>query len=244
MFTNFIIFGVATFSNFWIFRILNNDKVLAVLLIATSFGLFLFYHIRSKRYFVQALILSILVLFFQYQTTEVTTLSKLDVYEYQTQQKRLNEYPPLNVPLAHYLEQRKEAVSFYKIVKNFFEAVDLNVYFFGSYPRPRIAVSEFEKFPYIFLPFFLLGLKIIISKRKVFLILIASSLLIVCLIGYKNNLGLFSIFPIFCLLIYLGLERVYQTVNKLPAVHKYSLFTFFILLVMVVLVQLYSYGKY
>jgi len=50
----------------------------------------------------------------------------------------------------------------YKLERDLFSNLDLNLYFFASHPRERAGVSEFEKFPPFLFPFFMIGTLLLI----------------------------------------------------------------------------------
>jgi len=52
-----------------------------------------------------------------------------------------------------------------KFQKNFFQLIDLNFYFFANHPRERAGIAEKEKFSWLLLPIFLLGLIWQVRKR-------------------------------------------------------------------------------
>lgn len=70
--------------------------------------------------------------------------------------------------------QNKLTFSLTKFQRNLFYNLDPNLYFFATHPRERLKVSEFEKFPAIFLPFFLVGFFVFLKKpsKKIILKLV------------------------------------------------------------------------
>ena len=96
--------------------------------------------------------------------TKYESLTLLNNDQIRIKDMRLKSYPPvyltfdtktLWIPVAHWFEERKESIAFFRILKNVSETVDLNLYFFANHPRERVGYNEFEKFPYIFIPAFL-----------------------------------------------------------------------------------------
>lgn len=67
-------------------------------------------------------------------------------------------------PIYGRLFQNKFIFSLNKIERNLFYNLDPNLYFFAAHPRERLKVNEFEKFPAIFLPFFLVGFFVFFKK--------------------------------------------------------------------------------
>jgi hypothetical protein len=109
--------------------------------------------------------------------------------------------------LANWFEQRKETISIYKIGKNFSEVIDPNLYFFANHPREKAGAKEFEKFSYILLPIFILGLFELKKRHLKYLILTLSPIVFISIIGNNSPLGPFSLFPFFTIIISLGLKK-------------------------------------
>lgn len=225
MLTQHTPFIFALFLNFWIWKIFSLNMSLGFLTLATSIILYLLLKQNSKRYLNISLPLFILLLFFQWQTTTRVSLTYLDNDEQRVQQERLGEYPTISVqlgsktiwiPIAHWFEGRKEAIVFFRIQKNFFEAIDPNLYFFANHPRERVNIQEFEKFPYILFPFFLIGILSLTYKRvnSIWIPLIFPIVLI-SFIDHKNALGPFSLFPFFAVTITQGINIVLAKIKQM-----------------------------
>lgn len=84
-----------------------------------------------------------------------------------------------------------------RVVNNFVEAIDPNLYFFANHPRERVGIPEFEKFFFFFLPFFVLGFFNLVRKwpLSLWLLALAAPLFLTSLTGHQNFFGPFSIFP-------------------------------------------------
>ena len=200
-------------ANFWIWRILFNSVPLGLLVLASSIFLYLSFKRNSKKYFFAFLVLFSLLLIFQWKTTSEESLVELSNDEQRVQQMRLKEYPPIRISIAHWFENREESIAFFRILENFSETIDPNLYFFANHPRERIGINEFEKFPYIFLPLFFYGLVLSVAERRK-LVLGMSFILpvvLISIIGHKNQLGPFSLFPFLAVSITHGLELLFQT---------------------------------
>lgn len=169
----------------------------------------------------------LLLIFLQWKSTNITSLTHLDDDGIRIQQMRLNEYPPLHIslfeknlwiPAANWFEGRKEFLVFMRLQQNFFETIDINQYFFASHPRERVGFREFEKFPYIFLPFFIIG---IIGSRfykdKLLLLFLILPITFSTLVGTNNKLGVFSLYPTFIIIIKTG---ILSARNYLKGVEK------------------------
>lgn len=94
-----------------------------------------------------------------------------------------------------------------KLQKNFFDNLDINIYFFASHPRERLGVDEFEKYNMFLLPFFLIGLIYVFTKRaKLFLLFIVIGSLLSSFISAQYKLGPVIFFPIINTLITIGIS--------------------------------------
>jgi hypothetical protein len=206
---NLAIFGLVLFGNIWIWRIFSFNIFLGLLVLATSVFLYL-----SKRIF---LVLLILLLVFQWRTTSKTSLVDLSNDEIRIQHIRLKEYPGSLNFLGNWFEERKEFRALVRINRNFFETIDPNLYFFANHPRERVGITEFEKFPYIFLPFFIYGLFLSVKKHRELALILSFALpiFLISLIGHKNPLGPFAMFPFISFVCALGLGKVYQPSLKI-----------------------------
>lgn len=76
------------------------------------------------------------------------------------------------------IQENKLSVYVKKYLSNFFQGIDPNYYFFANHPRERAGITEKDKFSFIFLPFFILGLFFAIKERKYFSFIYFFSLLI------------------------------------------------------------------
>lgn len=54
----------------------------------------------------------------------------------------------------------------YKINKSLFTNLDPSLYFFAGHPRERAGVNEFEKYPFVYLPIFVLGFLYLLEGQK------------------------------------------------------------------------------
>lgn len=161
-------------------------------------------------------------------------------FERYIQIQRTREYPFIPFPLAHWLEERKETIAFYKFENNFSVAIDPNLYFFANHPRERSGLREFEKYPYILIPLFLVGLFYFYQKnRNVFIVLLGIPLIILTIFGNNSLLGPLSLFPFITIAISLGLARLLEKISSNRKVG----FTLLIIYIFV-LIQIVSYEIY
>ncbi len=215
---------ISLFANLWIYKVFAVNFLLGVLILISTILL-----LKSNKLF---LLLFIPVLFFQIQTTKKTSLTAISNDDRRIIDMRLRSYPPKFLRLGYWLEERKESLFFNRVATNLFENIDPNLYFFANHPRQRVGIKEFEKFPYVLLPFFLLGVfDSLHRKNKLFwLISFLVPITILSIIGNKNNLGPFSLFPFFAVSIYKGLKKLRS---------KYL--TIIIIVLALVLIQIISY---
>ena len=209
-----------------------------------SIFLWLGFQENKKFYFYISTVLFSLLLFFQWKTSFITSLTYRNDNEKVIQQEWLKAYPPIYIkidgktiwiPIAHWLEQRKEFLVFYKLEENFSEVVDPNLFFFTNHPRERVGVREFEKFPYILLPIFIVGLFSIKKKNLKDVLLGLSPVVLISFIGNSNPMGPFALFPFFAAIISIGLA---------PNFSKKQFLIPFVALFILVFIQSFAYAKY
>jgi len=197
-----MIFLFSLFGNLWVYRIFSFSFFLGVLVLVSAFWL-----TKNLKLFV--LILPLLI-FFQVSTTQRTPLSQIGNDDRRLIDLRLRAYPQKFLRIGHWLEERKESVVSNRVAQNFFEDLDPNLYFFANSPRPRVGIREFEKFPYILLPVFFLGVLKLVAKKSFWFWFFSFfiPLVTLSLIGNKNSLGSLLIFPFFVSAIYEGLLNI------------------------------------
>jgi hypothetical protein len=195
-------------------------------------------------YFYLAVTGFLILIFFQWKTSFKTSITFLNNSEILQQTVRMRGYPPLKfsilgktfwIPAANWLEKRKETVVYYKIMNNFSEVIDPNLYFFANHPRERVGTREFEKFPYILLPLFLLGLLNIKKGNIKELVLSLSPMILVSVIGNSNSMGPFSLFPFIATYTSFGVASISK--NK-------KLVVIGLILFVLVFIQVIAYAKY
>lgn len=215
---------ISLFANLWIYKVFAVNFILGILILLATILL-----IKRSKFF---LLFLFPILVFQVQTTNKTSLTEISNDDRRIIDMRLRSYPYKFLRLGYWLEERKESIMFNRVTTDLFENLDPNLYFFANSPRQRVGIKEFEKFPYIILPFFLLGVFELVSKRnKLFwLISFLIPLAILSIIGNKDNLGPFSLFPFFVVSINEGLKKLQTKYSKI-----------FIVVLILVLVQIISY---
>lgn len=220
----YFIFILILFSNLWIWRIFQNSLLIFALLLGFSFLIFYFWE-KKTSFKSLGLICSlyIVLLFFQYQTTEIQSLTNLTNDEYRVVSTRKTFYKSdsnlvriifyrLNIPELY---EGSLNVVISRLQRNFFETIDPNIYFFAGHPRERVWANDFEKFPFIYLPFFIIGLYVFTKRSKMIIkFLFLVSILTFGFLGHINELGPFLLIPFFVCFITLGLLHSLSLVNK------------------------------
>lgn len=212
---------ITTLANSWIWKIAGTNFLLFLILSLAP----VFFYLSSKKVLFRfiSILLLIIIAFFQWQTTISQSLVLLDNDEQRIHQMRLNFYNPSQhyirvlfkrLNLKEFLEGDFNTV-FSRVQRNFFETIDPNVYFFAGHPRERVWASDFEKFPFILVLPFLLGLYQIILKKDWLLILTTLlSIILLSSIGHKNPVGPFLLFPFIVISIFYGVTSVLGNIKK------------------------------
>lgn len=214
--------------NLWIWKIFNFNFFIGLIVVCTSVSLYF-------RFFKITLVLFILLLFIQYKTSSINSLTFLNDNEKMQQIVKMHAYPPSLYRLANWLENRPEALVFYKLEENLSEVVDPNMYFFANHPRERVGVVEYEKFAYILLPFFVLGIVKLKRDDLKYLFISISPLALICLIGGSSPIGPFSLFPFITVMTASGLKPIFEKRKYLVA---------FLIVFGLVFIQTLAYAKY
>jgi hypothetical protein len=251
---NLTVFSLVLFGNLWVWRILSSSFLLGLAVILVSMFLCCLFNKKTGKNQFWFVILMILLLVFQWQTTEVRSLTNLSNDEQRVQHMRLKEYPPvyiklagktLWIPLAHWFEGRRESIAFFRILNNLSEVIDPNLYFFSNHPRERVGVTEFEKFPYVLLPFFVVGMLKALDKQKKRNLLLVSFIfpvLLIALIGNQNKLGPFSLFPFIAIATSNGLEGIVGNIKQVSIKKRKIIITGLLVAYLLVFLQMISYA--
>lgn len=217
-------FLLVVLGNLWIWRMFSENLLIGISAVLASWSLYL--SIKEDK-LEKLLIVFLLILFgFQIKNTNIRSLSYLNKQEQVIQLQRLNEYSPVKftlagktiwVPLAHWLEERPETLALYRIQENLSGVLNPNLYFFANHPNERVGIKEHEKFPYILLPFFVLGLLCVdIRKNRTILsFFIFTPILLVAFAGNYFDVEPISFFPFIAVLSALGIEYAWGKVSRL-----------------------------
>ncbi len=238
-FQSLLVILFLVFSNFWIYRILNNNFLIGLNVILVSFLVTYNKSFKYKKILIAIFILGLV--FFQCKTTNPQSYTNLTADQIRIQEMRFKQYPPsifgISFPLGYWFEMKEQSYIVSGVFKNFFENLDFNQYFLGGHPKQRVGIEEFEKFPYPFVILFILGLlKIFTSKRQIYSLVLFVPSIFVSLIGNKNIFGPFILFPFFIFTFWYGFNQLYSFKRKK------LLITVFIIFSLLVLVQQYIYG--
>lgn len=242
---------------FWLFRIYQVLPLLAVVVIACEVALYFLISFPKSVHLKSVFIVSLaIILLFQFRTTNRTPLTTLSNDEQHIQKTRMiDEYPlvrislgpkTLWIPAAHWLEERKEAIAFWKIWKNAGQTVDINLYFFGNHPRSRVGIVEFEKLPYILLPFFLIGTLSVGWKRnwKIYLVGFLLPFGLTSLWGHQTPLGPIGLAPILFTATARGIYKFFQKLSSIKPIYRNLIYVVSGIAFILVVIQLVSYTKY
>lgn len=211
----YLLFCLILFGNYWIWRALSLNFLLFLLLVTSSVLTLRF--IKAKGSLLAFLFFVVVLIFSQWKTTTPTSLTILSNDDIRLKDQRLKEYPPVFIkvgkkaiwiPAGHWFEQRQEAIAASRLTTNLSEVLDPNLYFFANHPRERVGVIEFDKFPYIIFPFFLVGIfkTVELKRSNIFYTIFILTIFLLSLFGNKNPLGPFMLFPFIVNLSAIGAE--------------------------------------
>ena len=193
-------------GNAWIWRLLGSSLFLGLGLMALSFLLVFNFKIPSL------ILLAVLGSFLLKNTfdTNLLYVSPLEKdrivhrHEYYSQglgkiyKNRIGIY--LNYSVSPYIS---------RFSKNLAYNLDPNLYFFANHPRERGGAIEFEKFSYILLPIFVIGVISLLSGAFGFLIFYFVLSLVITAFAFPGyDLGPILLFPFITAVLYLGILRI------------------------------------
>ena len=246
------LFILIVLGNVWIWKIFNFNLLIALIVIVSSW--FLLQSVGTRKVSKVLLLLFLILLIFQFRTTKIYSLSYLTEQEKLFQIQRLKEYPlvyiqifnkHLWIPAANWFEEKPWVLSLYKIRKNLTDVVSPNLYFFSNHPNERVEIKDFEKFPYILLPFFVVGFLNFDYRRnlKLFLLSFIIPLLVIALIGQLNPIGPFILFPFVSVVSFCGLKYAYDWFRISEYKRSKILIGLFVLAYFAVFIQTIFYAR-
>lgn len=196
-----ILLSVITF-NFWFWRIVKENIFIGILL--TLLTIFLYMLITQKRFQIITFVATFILLLVASSVVLKSDFVKEAQLQTPEDQIKLTErhfyYAEdlgkvfLNSKVLNYY--KNYSLLIYKLQQNFFSNLDINLYFFASHPRERATIGEFEKYPSILLPIFIIGVLLLIYKGSIWgagYLLYAS--LVSAFVSPKYTLGPLLFFP-------------------------------------------------
>lgn len=151
--------------------------------------------------------------------------SSIFYYEHHDQQKIIRQgylYP--NIYLSR-LFQNKPSIYIDRFLFNFFSLTDPNNYFFGFHPRQiPVENQNLQKFPFLSVVFFLIGLYQAVFKRKILLVTLLIIFINLALLKNFDKTDSLVWLPISILVI----EGIYNFVKKINFQKRLLLLIFFI----------------
>ena len=192
-------FLLSSLCNYWIWHTFHNNLFFCLWGIFLSLFILKFNGSTTAGLLVVLISIFFVAIFFlQTSPKLIFDLSDLEIY---TINERRSYYSRRFI--GQFLEN-KPLYIFSKWQKNVFESLDINNYFFASHPRERLGISEYKKFPFIYLPVFLFGLFQIIKKKHAFLFLYPVGSILFIPIFKEIGESLFILFPWFVFILFEG----------------------------------------
>lgn len=208
------------FGNLWIWRIFKENFIIGILLVILSFLLFKQIVIKVQKGQLVALIFIVIII--TLRSLEVgfdRNIFTISVEEQAQQNARHSLY---SVELGQ-LFKNKLSLHFYKdfswsirkLERNLFYNLDPNLYFFASHPRERPGIVEFDKYPWILQPFFIVGLFLVIQNYySTSVIYFIGAAFISMFFSPVYTLGPVLFFPLINVVITLGLLYFFKFVKN------------------------------
>lgn len=197
---------IVSLFSFWIWRVFANSIFLGIILVVASLAIF------YKRFFLSLFLFLLLsgLVFNQAYDKSIFTTSSLENYTLENREVYfVRDFGKFYTNRFGIFLHKNVSYPLFKIQKNLFYNFDPNQYFFAGHPRERADGLEFEKFSFLFLPFFLIGLFISLEKfTKREALLIAGIIFLSTFFNPGYSLGSLLFFPLLVCLISLGIERV------------------------------------
>lgn len=207
----------------WFWKIVASDLIIAALLVITTLLLGFLFTNKSKSLYLGLILSFGLLLLLQIQTTKIQSQTDLSNDEQRVVDIRKALYTSdfslirllifkLNISE---IAEGPVNIAIERVTRNFFETIDPNVYFFGGHPRERVWANDFEKFNFIFIFPFLLGIiAFIVKRQRIISLMLITTFLVFSYIGHLNDFGPFLLFPFITLFIALGFLESYKFLRK------------------------------
>lgn len=207
------------FFNYWIWKIIIGNLLLGILIIISTF-----YFVRiSKGVFNHKLDLLFICSFFLlvYLTVSSGFDKSLIVVTPGDLLKINDRHGYFSAELGKAFQNRFSLKIyseiyplFYKYQNNLFSNLDPNLYFFGSHPRERAGIAEFNKYPSIYIIFFIVGVLYLTAKANKYLIIF--SLIVIIASGFISpgfKYGPVLFFPLINVILFWGIVYSAKKMN-------------------------------
>lgn len=203
---------IVLICNSWTWELFSFNLYLLLIIWGLSILLYLSVVKLSKKFLYIFCLFLIPVLIIQWITTKNSGLNYINATDEHIFATRRYEISMVASDMKRYLGSKPEYM-FHKFEQNLLRSMDLNLYFFGNHPREISGMREFEKFSFLLLPFFILGLLEVVNyyPRQLLggLIIPLSALSI---IGLDNLVGPFILFPFISVTIAIGMLNIVKKV--------------------------------
>lgn len=214
-----IITALVSLANFWIWRIIKADFILALALFFISIFL-AFLVINNSRKIKLVLVLLLILITIRILYTGFDDNFRLLSPDQYKQLNQRHEYYASDLGI---LFQNKAVLRIYKDITpylniyaaNIFNSLSPNLYFFSNHPREREKVDEFVMYPSFFVIFFLIGFIFFLNNSKSWVI--GYFVLILLILGFVRQNYIFGpilLFPLINLCIGIGVLRVYSSLRS------------------------------
>jgi len=191
------LFILVVIGNYWTHFLFSHNLTGLIIVISISVLLFISDYLKKFKYLIFLLPLIYIIFSFNYKNT-VFNLSPEEIYFIN---QRRAYFPNLSVGKIY--ENKLFRFSF-NYQKNIFEGLDINYYFFGTHPRERVGITEIRKFPFVYLPFFIVGLFSLLKKQKFIYLLYFLSSIFLASFFRPIDIYSFLFFPFMAICIFNG----------------------------------------
>jgi len=169
---NWLLILFSIFGNYWLYRIIKIDLLVALLMVVISFLLMTITHSKKSKLFVVVLLSAFLLLSFKlYQREFDSNIFRLHGLEKDLIAKR-HEYYSFELGKLYrnryglwYFEKFNPMAE--KYLSNCFSYLDYNLYFSGNHTQERPGIMEFYKYPLLLLPVFFVGLFLFLREVNI-----------------------------------------------------------------------------
>lgn len=201
---------VIILSPWWWIILQRNVLVSLLTLILSGVVYIYFWQTQSKKLLLSLFILTVAIFFINIKDAFDESIFSYSAVDIQQINKRhefyangLGKVYTNRIALVYF---KDFSLPLYKLQQNFFNNIDINLYFFASHPRERVGIEGFDKYIPIFLPIFLIGIFYFIYQPSFKLLIYGTTLVIASsIIKPAYNLGPILLFPIINFMITIGI---------------------------------------